>query len=565
VSAGGPPPRTGRAGSSTVAEVIAGAIAGRAADRVFTFPGGGSNLELIDALERCGVRVVLARSEGGAALMAATYADLVQRPSVVVVGLGPGIASVINGVAHAMLDQSPVIVISDRFTEAELHSTGHQLLDQTALLGPVVKWQATISAEEAGAAVGQALTIACTPPRGAVHLELPRDVASAPASPGPLNASADDPANGRPANTASLSAATAALVGAHRPVVLIGDEALNVPQSGLLALLEQVEAPALCTYKAKGALPEDHGLWCGIVTNGALESPLLGEADAVLAVGLDPVELLPAPWRVRAPVIALREHDEPAPGYGPEHTLLGGLAPLVRALHAGLGETSSTWSRSEIAELRAEQLAAVRIGSADSLSALEVVEAVQAMAPDATVTVDAGAHMFAATWGWRATRPRRFLISNGHATMGYAVPAAIAAAIARPGEPVIAFTGDGGFLLHANELETAVRTGAKLLVVVLNDSSLSLIRIKQEERRYRRAAVDFGPVDAAALGRALGAIGITARTAAEVRAGVDTALGQTLPAVLDVRISGSEYGELQRVLRVTGAPGGARRGPLCVG
>jgi acetolactate synthase I/II/III large subunit len=199
----------------------------------------------------------------------------------------------------------------------------------------------------------------------------------------------------------------------------------------------------------------------------------------------------------------------------------------------------------------------LRTGSPESMTALEVVESVQAAAPaGCTVTVDAGAHMFAATWGWRASRPRECLISNGHATMGYAVPAAIAAALARPSDPVIAFTGDGGFLLHGNEIETAARVGAKLLVVVLNDSSLSLIRIKQEDRRYRRAAVDFGPVDCAAFARSLGAAGTVVSTQTELRAAVITGLGEAVPAVVDVRISGSEYGELQRIVRVTGAPRG---------
>jgi len=552
----------------TVAGAIARAIAERAADRVFAFPGGGSNLELIEALQRCGVRVVLTRSEGGAALMAATYADLVGRPAAVLVGLGPGIASVVNGLAHAMLDQSQVVVISDRFTEPELAGTGHQVLDQIALLAPVTKWQATLSASEAGDTVAHALSIAAAPPRGPVHLELARDVALQPADPGGASGVARTESPGRMPvpDDHELAESAATLEGARRPVVLVGDEALTVPQPDLVALLERLGAPVLSTYKAKGALPEDHPLWCGIVTGAALEAPLLQDADAILALGLDPVELLPAPWRPSAPVIALREHTEPVPGYRPRQLLLGELPRLVGVLAGRLmHEPSSTWSMSEIADRRAELLAAVRITSPGSLSALEVVEAVQAVAPaGATVTVDAGAHMFAATWGWRASLPRRFLISNGLATMGFAVPSALAAALARPHESVIAFTGDGGFLLHGSELETAVRVGAKLLVVVLNDSSLSLIALKQEERRYRRAAVDFGLVDTAAFARSLGAHGIVASTAAEVRAGVADALARPGPAVLDVRISGAAYGALQRVIRVTG-PRTAQRGEsLCV-
>ena len=550
-------------GRATVAETIAGIVVERAADRAFVFPGGGSNLELIDALERCGVGVVLARSEGAAALMAASYADLVGRPALVLVGLGPGAASVVNGLAHALLDQSAVVVIGDRFTDAEAARTGHQVLNQVALLSPVTKWQATLSPEGAAGAVRQAFSVAASKPRGPVHLELDHHVALAPAgaaiapdAPDASEATLDTSGEARPSarDHSTLAAAAAVVTAARRPVVLVGDEALDARRRPLIALLEHLGAPVLSSYKGKGAVPEEHPLWCGIVTNSALEASLLEAADAILAIGLDPVELLSRPWPASAPVVALREHAEPAPGYEPEHVLIGDLADLVDALHTSLGQPASDWSASEIAETRAGMLAALRIPSPDSLSALEVVEEVQAQAPPTTtVTVDAGAHMLAVTWGWRSSLPRRFLISNGLATMGFALPAAVAAALARPQEPVIAFTGDGGLLLHGGELETAVRVGARLLVIVLNDSSLSLIRIKQEERGYRRTGVDFGAVDAAGFGRSLGAVGFTARTADELRTAIGEALAQSRPAVLDVRISGAEYGELQRVIRGTAA------------
>ncbi|HEY2317841.1 MAG TPA: thiamine pyrophosphate-dependent enzyme [Solirubrobacteraceae bacterium] len=551
------------AGRATVAETIAEIVVERAADRAFVFPGGGSNLELIDALERCGVGVVLSRSEGAAALMAASYADLVGRPALLLVGLGPGTTSVVNGLAHALLDQSAVVMIGDRFTDAEAARTGHQVVNQIALLSTVTKWQATLSPEGAANAVRRAFSVAASTPRGPVHLELDHSVALAPAAPAEL-ADAPDVSEGRLGESGSgpppardhstLAAAASVVTAARRPVVLVGDEVLDARRRPLIALLERLGAPVLCSYKGKGAVPEEHPLWCGIVTNAALEASLLEAADAILAIGLDPVELLSRPWPASAPVVALREHAEASPGYEPEHVLVGDLADLVDALHTSLGQPASDWSAAEIAETRAGMLAALRIPSPDSLTALAVVEEVQAQAPPTTtVTVDAGAHMLAVTWGWRSSLPRRFLISNGLATMGFALPAAVAAALARPTEPVIAFTGDGGLLLHGGELETAARIGARLLVMVLNDSSLSLIRVKQEERGYRRTGVDFRAVDAAGFGRSLGAVGFTARTAEELRTAIGAALTQSRPAVLDVRISGSEYGELQRVIRGTGA------------
>jgi acetolactate synthase-1/2/3 large subunit len=148
--------------------------------------------------------------------------------------------------------------------------------------------------------------------------------------------------------------------------------------------------------------------------------------------------------------------------------------------------------------------------------------------------------------------PQRFLISNGLATMGYAVPAAVAAALARPDEPVLAFTGDGGFLLHGAELETAARVRAKIVVIALNDASLSLIRIKQEDKRYRRAAVDFSQARLADVSRALGATGVTVDDADSLRTAVHAAFVADGPSVIEVLISGGEYRALQHAIRAGG-------------
>ncbi|MHB1567650.1 MAG: thiamine pyrophosphate-binding protein [Solirubrobacteraceae bacterium] len=550
-----------------IADAVADVAAEQGADRAFAFPGGGSNLEVIDALERRNVSVVLARSEGGAAMMGAAYADLVGRPVVVLVGLGPGTANVVNGAAHAFLDQSSLVVLADRPPVAERRRTGHQVLDQAAMLRPVTKLQAAVGPVAAGDAVRTAFTVAASPPRGPVYLEL--DAPTAVSSPVPSSTAGQPVENlhvnvpgrsGLPSHEQRLAAAVDALgVGSRLPVVLIGEEALRVDPDTLRMFVQRLGAPVLTSYKAKGVIDEDHPLWCGIVTNAALEASVLRAADMILAIGLDPVELLARPWPATAPVIAVREHAEPASGYSPAYVLEGDISELMRELAASVdteGAWSSDWSASRIAELREGMLGAVRVPASPAMSALEVVEAVQAATPGsrtATVTVDAGAHMFAVTWGWRSSRPQRFLISNGLATMGFAVPAAVAAALARPQERVLAFTGDGGLLLHGTEIETAVRLGLRIVIVVFNDSGLSLIRIKQESRGYARAAVDFGLVDAAGFARSLGAIGLCVETHEELGEAIADAHRRQGPVIVDVRIAGDEYGQLEQVIRSTGA------------
>jgi len=527
---------------SAIADALADAIAARAGDRVFAFPGGGTNLNVLEALADRDVDVVLARSEGGAAFMASAYADLTGKPVALLVGLGPGAANVVNGMAHALLDQSPLLLVGDRFSAAELETSGHQVLDQRAVLGPVTKWQETLTTSNAVAVVDRALDVAVEHPAGPVYLEFPRNaLAGSDAGPHPQRVEA--------AHEELPVAAISALAAARRPVLLVGDEAADCPQAELVALAERLTAPVLSTYKGKGIFPEDHDLWFGILTNAAIEGELLADADFLLALGVDPVELLPRVWTVAAPVLALRAHGEPAPGYLPRWAAIGSVAVLARGL-ARLEESASEWTPGEVSERREAVFAKLRIMSPGSLSAVEVVESVLAEVPaETTVSVDAGAHMFAATWFWRATVARRFLISNGLATMGYAVPAAVAAALARPGEPVVAFTGDGGFLLHGTELETATRLKRKVIVVVLNDASLSLIRIKQEDLGFRRLGVDFSRARLADFGCALGAVGARASDAGGLRSAVRDALARPESTVIEVELAGREYGALQHAIR----------------
>src|SRR5262249_20709703 len=189
-----------------------------------------------------GAAFVLARGEVAAALMAAATAELTGVPGVVIVGNGPGLTSVVNGVAHAQLDRVPLIVITDRYTNAEQGLTGHQILDQRALLDPVVKWGATLAPETAAETVAHALAVASAAPRGAVHLDLPRDVASAPGG-GEATSPLDVRASG------DLDAIARGMAGARRPLLAVGLEARTIDVS---TLAERLGAAVLTTYKAKG-------------------------------------------------------------------------------------------------------------------------------------------------------------------------------------------------------------------------------------------------------------------------------------------------------------------------
>jgi acetolactate synthase-1/2/3 large subunit len=530
--------------AATVAGVLAERLSAAGVSRAFGFPGGGSNLDLIEAFAAAGIEFVLTHTEVSAALMACATAELTGVPGVVVVGNGPGLASVVNGVAHAHLDRVPLLVISDRYIDAELTTTGHQILDQRALLAPVVKWSATLSAEGASATLDHALAVAATAPCGAVHLDMPRTVGGETAGEGAAAA----PASAAPAH-ASLDAIAHTLATARRPVILAGLEATHSLAPGALArLAERLGAPVLTTYKAKGVLDERHRLWAGIVTGGALEAPLLDSAGAILAVGLDPVELLTKPWPHAAPLLSLRACALGAEYGSPAATWIGDVAAGVAELTSRLpSQPPAPWPAGEIHAHRENALQALRIESDSALTGWRIIEVLaQELPADTPVAVDAGAHMFPATWFWRAHAPRRFLISNGLATMGFAVPSAVAAA---RDTLAVAITGDGGMAYGAFELETAVRLGAPVLIVVLDDASLSLIRIKHEAKGHDRSRLDFGAVGFAAVAAGLGVASWVADDEPRLRAAIREAIATGGPALIDARMSGAEYARTLEVVR----------------
>jgi acetolactate synthase-1/2/3 large subunit len=332
-------------------------------------------------------------------------------------------------------------------------------------------------------------------------------------------------------------------------VLLVGDESRRgLDQEALVALAERLRAPVLATYKGKGGFPETHPLSAGIVTGAEIERPLLEEADLLLAVGLDPIELLARPWTYEAGVVALREGTPEDPYLQPRVTLTGPMGDSLSRLSEALGDPMSQWQPGDAAARAAEMRDPLRVAAA-GMTSWAVVEAVQEVIGDARVTVDAGAHMFPVTWFWRSTRPNRFHISNGLATMGHAVPAAIGAALAAPGDTVVAFTGDGGFTINAAELETALRAGVKVIVVVVNDASLTLIRVKQDETGLERANVDFAPSDFAQVAAGFGVTGLRAETEGQLRTALAAAVAGDQTAVIDVAVSGEDYGEIHRLIR----------------
>lgn len=540
---------------ATTAETIAAFLVRAGVRRIYGVPGGGSTLDLIEAARQRQVEFLLAHHEAGAAIMAATEGDLLDRPGACLLPLGPGVASAAAGVAHAYLDRAPLLVLSDRSSRSSLRLAARQDLDHGRLLGAMVKESATITASRAERLLQWAWGEALRPPRGPVHLNLPADEANRPA-----RRSAPRPARDRPSEPSPSAIRTAARLLARRgrAVVIAGLGCRGSRRArALQELVEHLGAPVLTTCRAKGVIPEDHPLAAGVFAGGRLEEELLSKAEGVLAVGLDPVELLPRPWKTGLPVVTLGEYRVGHRPYEATHEVIADLPAALETLREafppGGGWDLADWARrgGEFKARARSLLAEASTGRGRAgLPPHRVVEIAREVFPRQTVaTVDSGTHALAVAAFWESYEPKAYLCSSGPSAPGYALPAAIAAKLVAPDRPALAFLGDGGFLRSVGALATAAWQRLALVAIVFVDASLSFSRIQQEQRRYAPSGVSLGAMDIPKLAESLGALGTEAETEEELRSALKDAVGTTQPAIIAVRVRPTGYRRMLEILR----------------
>lgn len=536
--------------TGTVAELLAERLAAHGVRRFFGVPGGDCSLDLIEAAAGFGIDFVVTRTETAAAIMASVTAELTGAPGVLMTTRGPGLANAVNGVAYAALDRAPLLVLTDGH-EPDAGHVSHQRFDQAAVMRPLVKAESALEGADPAAEIDRLIALAATPPQGPVYVELVGGRIRAPAPPARAAAAAPLPFKPAPPAAADVAAAQAVLRASRRPVIIAG---LQAAEAGAAAALRALAAawgcPVLATYKAKGAVSDADPLAVGPFISGAAEDPLLRGADAILLFGADPIEFLPKPWPYPVPVVLLSTHAFARPFLAPSATLTGDLALSAAAL-AGAVEPGG-WTAGEIAAAREAMRAAARAGGpGQGIAPHRVVEEAAAAAPAGTrIAVDAGAHMLPVMALWQAARPRDALISRGLATMGGALPSAIASALAEPDRPVIAFTGDGGLMMCAAELGTAVQAGCRnLVVVVFNDAAMSMIEVKQRRRQLPPRGMDYAPADFATVARGFGCAGIRVETPDQLPAAMRDAFRSERPVVVDVAVDREAYHAVLRALR----------------
>ncbi|MHA1568904.1 MAG: thiamine pyrophosphate-dependent enzyme [Alphaproteobacteria bacterium] len=335
----------------------------------------------------------------------------------------------------------------------------------------------------------------------------------------------------------------------RRPVLLVGLEAREERAcAALRQWASELGCPVLTSYKAKGVMPDGDPLAVGQVTGAVAEGACIGQADLIVFYGLDPVEMIPVPWAYQAPVLDLARVARERRYVDPAVEVVAPLAEVVEGLR-GINRRSA-WTAERIRDPRNGMRARLASPESAGIAPRALVEAARKAAPAGTrATVDAGAHMVSAMAFWDADEAHGVLKSNGLSTMGYALPAAIASALAEPDRPVVAFTGDGGLAMCLAELATAARLGLDITAVVFNDAALSLIDLKQRGRGLASSGVRYPRRDLASVARALGWRAWAVAGGPALEPALAEAMAASGPALVDVAVDPGGYPEQFAALR----------------
>jgi len=507
---------------------------------VFGIPGE-ETLDLSESLADSSIQFVPVRHEQGGAYMADAYGRLTGRAGVCLGTLGPGATNLVTAVADAFLDRAPLVALTGQSDLERMHKESHQYIDLIGILRPVVKWNARVSSPEiVPEVVRKAFKVAESEKPGSTHLELPEDVMAQPLDASPLPRR--DPVQPEP-GVRELQRASEIIAAAENPIILAGNGAIRTHASRALRAFVQATGIAVAeTFMAKGLLDYEEPCALGTVGLQSRDYAMAGfeDADVVIAVGYDLVEHAPEHWNPRADkqIVVIdtvaAEIDE---FFIPEVELIGDIAHVLARLAAGAGrQPSETGSR----RLRDLVLGALHEGREDNHFPMRPPRVLwdirQALDREDLLVSDVGLHKLWIGRMFPAHEPGTVLIANGLAGMGFALPTAIAAKLVDPDRKVVAVSGDGGFLMNCQELETAVRLGTAVVNVVWENGQFGSIAWKQDKKFGRHFDVGFGNPNFVKLAESFGMPAWRCANANEFAPRLTQALALDVPSLIVVPI-----------------------------
>ncbi|MEH1779000.1 acetolactate synthase large subunit [Nostoc sp.] len=538
------------------AELLVQCLENEGVQYIFGLPGE-ENLHVLEALKHSSIKFITTRHEQGAAFMADVYGRLTGKAGVCLSTLGPGATNLMTGVADANLDGAPLVAITGQVGTDRMHIESHQYLDLVAMFAPVTKWNKQIVRPSiTPEVVRKAFKRSQSEKPGAVHIDLPENIAAMPVEGKPLR---KDNSEKTYASFASIRAAAAAICQAVNPLILVGNGAIRAHASDAVTQFATLlNIPVANTFMGKGVIPYTHqlALWSVGLQQRDFITCAFDNTDLVIAIGYDLIEFSPKKWNRNGEIPIVHIGVSPAEidsSYIPNAEVVGDISDslyeiLKLADRQGKPDPFAISLRSEI---RADYEQYANDDGFPIKPQKLIYDLRKVMGPDDIVISDVGAHKMWMARHYHCHSPNTCIISNGFAAMGIAIPGALAAKLVHPKRKVVAVTGDGGFMMNSQELETALRVGTPFVTIIFNDGGYGLIEWKQENQfgKGNSSFVHFSNPDFVKFAESMGLKGYRVESALDLIPTLKEALAQDVPAVIDCPV---DYRENHRFSQKAG-------------
>lgn len=537
------------------ADLLVQSLVEEGVEYIFGIPGE-ENLEIIEALKKTDIRFITVRHEQGAAFMADVYGRLTGKAGVCLATLGPGATNLVTGVADADEDGAPLIAITGQVGTERMHLTSHQFLDLVKMFEPITKKSKQIVRPDTAAEIVRiAFKHAESEKPGACHIDLPVNIArmEVPDTERPLKKEE------RPIEFADLNPVKAAarlISEAKSPVVLIGSSAVRARAGeAITRFVTELKIPAVNTMMAKGVVAYDNPycMWTVGIPQQDYANILIDRADLVIAIGYDLVEYAPNKWNHDPSRKII--HIDALPTdinklYQPEVQVVGDISNSVRWLLDYVNRREAPVFDPKLKKRMEKEFSEHDNDDSFPMKPQRILSDIRkVLYPNDILVSDVGAHKMWIARQYHCYKPNTCIISNGFATMGIAVPGAVAAKLVYPERRVLAVTGDGGFLMNSQELETAFRIGTPIVVLVFDDSAYGLIKWKQMDRFGTSSCVDFGGIDYVKYAESFGGKGYRVERTQDLVPILQDAFAQTVPCIIDCPVDYAENVKLSRHLQ----------------
>ena len=538
------------------AELLVKCLENEGVKVVFGIPGE-ENLAVMNALARSSIRFITVRHEQGAAFMADVYGRLTGHAGVCLATLGPGATNLITGVADANSDGAPLVAITGQVSTDKIHLTAHQFLDLTKMFEPVTKRTKLVMRPDSIAEITRlAFKYAEGEGKpGATHIDLPVDISleDVPEDEAPLHRAGPNPES---ASLEHIEIAAGLIFRSQNPVILVGSDAVREDASeALTEMAETLHIPVVNTMMAKGMIPytSPYSLWTVGIPQKDYANRVLENADLLICVGYDIVEYAPQRINPTRKTPILHVNTTPAHINKYYQTTCEVVGDISDSLHRITLRTHRTQEPTVALAIREQLVAEHESYASDASFPMKpqrvLIDVRKAMRPGDILLSDVGAHKMWIARHYNCYKPKTCLISNGFATMGFSLPGALAAKLVSPDKRVLVVTGDGGFMMNSQELETAVRERLPFVVLVFVDGGYGLIKWKGMDKFGETHYCDFTNPDWVAYAEAMHCKGYRITAADDLLPTLEDAFRQEVPALIECPIDYAENGKLTQHLK----------------